>query len=252
MLIVIQAGLWGLLAGSGLLLGALVAAIFSKGLTHSRIATVMGFGGGVLIAIVTVELVAESFRESQSLGAIAALLAGGAAFSGINWLLQQRGAKHRKRCGECVPQPSETETPGSGVAIAVGSVLDGIPEALVIGISIAAGGHIGAGIVIGFFLANIPQGLSSAAGMRLAGRSQRYILAIWTAIPLAVGVTAAIGALIFAGPSEASPVILAFAAGSVLAMLAETMIPEAFDHAPPMIGLITVVGFLAALLLVQH
>lgn len=250
--IVVEAGLWGLVAGSGLSLGAMAAVLFSRKLTHSRIATIMGFGGGVLIAIVTVELVAESFRESRSATAVFALLAGGAAFSGINWLLQQRGAKHRKRCGECVRQSSESATPGSGLAIAVGSVLDGIPEALVIGISIAAGGHIGAGLVIGFFLANVPQGLSSAAGMQLAGRSRRYIFSVWTSIPLAIGATAATGAYMFAGPNQASPVILAFAAGSVLAMLAETMIPEAFDHAPPMIGLITVTGFLAALLLVQH
>lgn len=229
-----------------------MAEFFSKGLTHTRIATVMGFGGGVLIAIVAVELIAEAFNDGSPPLAVAALLLGGAVFSSINWLLSKRGAENRKRCGECVEQTREEDQSGSGLAIAVGSVLDGIPEALVIGISIASGGIFGIGVVAGFFLANVPQGLSSAAGMRQAGRSKTYVFAIWTGIPLIMAATAALGGLLLTGSGQAPPIILAFAAGSVLAMLAETMIPEAFDHAPPMIGLITVAGFLAALLLVQH
>lgn len=249
----IGAGLWGLFSASGLLIGALVADLFSKRLSHRLIATVMGFGGGVLIAIVAVELMGDAIQTGMSIGAITALLGGAAIFSGINWYLANRGAKNRKRCGECVEQPSETEHRGSGVAIAAGAILDGIPEALVIGLSMLGGGKIGMGVVAGFFLANIPQGLSSASGMKLAGRSRRYIYAIWAGIPLLIGQTAALGNIALGSASTDAPgVILCFAAGAVLAMLAETMIPEAFDDAPPLIGLITVTGFLAAFLLVQH
>ena len=235
------------------MIGAVVADLFSNRLSHRLIATVMGFGGGVLIAIVAVELMGNAIKTGMSAAAITALLGGAAIFSGINWYLATSGAKNRKRCGECVKQTTEKEHSGSGVAIAVGTVLDGIPEALVIGLSLVGGGKIGVGVVAGFFLANIPQGLSSASGMKLAGRSRRYIYAVWVGIPLMIGLTAAFGNFALGSVStEATTVILCFAAGTVLAMLAETMIPEAFDHAPPMIGLITVTGFLSAFLLVQH
>lgn len=144
------------------------------------------------------------------------------------------------------------EQKGSGLAIAVGALLDGIPESMVIGLSLLSGGKIGLALVAGFFLANIPQGLSSASGMKTAGRSRRYIFSVWTGIPMICGVAAMIGNLAL---GSAAPgffaAFLAFAAGGVLAMLAETMIPEAFEDAQPFIGLITVVGFLAAFLIIK-
>ena len=165
------AGLWGLLSGSGLLVGAIVAdALFGK-LTHRMISAVMGFGGGVLIAVVATELIGERVSDDLGPTAVIALLAGAAIFSGANFYLSRRGAKNRKRCGECTEQPREGEQHGSGAAIALGSVLDGIPEAMVIGMSVANGGAISVAVIAGFFLANVPQGLSSTSGMKVAGRS---------------------------------------------------------------------------------
>ncbi|WP_296173137.1 hypothetical protein [uncultured Brevundimonas sp.] len=251
--IFVQAGLWGLLSASGLLIGAILASSLSRHLGHRAVAAVMGFGGGVLIAVVSVELMTEAYRLSGLLPTVGGVLSGGAAFSLINWRLAAAGAKNRKRCGECVHQPSEDEHKGSGAAIAVGALMDGVPEALVIGLSLLGGGQIGLGVVAGFFLANVPQGLSSASGMKLAGRSRRYIFTVWIGIPVVIGLAALVGSLLLgAAPAALMPAILAFAAGAVLAMLAETMIPEAFENAQPFIGLITVVGFLAAFLLIQH
>lgn len=246
------AGLWGLLSGSGLLVGAILADAFFGRLTHRMIATVMGFGGGVLIAVVATELISE--RAPAGLGplAIFTLLAGAAIFSGTNWYLADRGAQHRKRCGECTEQPNERDQTGSGAAIALGSVLDGIPEALVIGMSVAGGGRISIAVVAGFFLANVPQGLSSTSGMKLAGRSRAYIYAVWIGIPLVICMAAGAGNFLLGSGETLAPAILSFAAGAVIAMLAETMIPEAFEKAPPFIGLITVTGFLAAYLIAQH
>jgi zinc transporter, ZIP family len=122
----------------------------------------------------------------------------------------------------------------------------------VIGLSLLGGEKIGLDLVAGFFLANVPQGLSSATGMRKAGRSSRYIFSLWTGILLISGMAAAAGYLLLGTAAPALPAtILAFAAGGVLAMLAESMIPEAFWDAQPFIGLITVVGFLVAFLLIK-
>lgn len=247
-----QAAWWGLLAGSGLLIGAAAAVAFHNRLPHRWVAATMGFGGGVLIAQLSIELVESAFTRGGSVAATSGLLLGATAFSGINWRLAHSGARHRNRCGECVPQPSEVEHEGSGLAIALGAALDSIPESLVIGVSAVAGGNVALGLVAGFFLANVPQGLSSASGMKRAGRSTGYIFAIWAGIPLIGGMASAAGYLLLGTADPAIPAtILAFAAGGVLAMLAESMIPEAFHDAQPFIGLITVVGFLVAFLILK-
>ena len=250
--IVLQAGLWGLLSSSGLLIGAAIAVGFYDSLSHRLISAVMGFGGGVLIAVLSIDLMEKAFTGGGALAAVSGLLLGASLFSVLNWQLARYGAKHRNRCGECVEQPSEAEQKGSGLAIALGAVLDGIPESLVIGLSLVAGGKIGIALVAGFFLANVPQGLSSASGMKTAGRSTTYIFSIWAGIALISGLAAGAGSVLPGASGPGLPaVILACAAGGVLAMLAESMIPEAFEDAQPFIGLITVVGFIAAFLIIK-
>lgn len=247
-----MAALWGVVAASGLLIGAGVAVAFDARLSHRKVAAVMGFGGGVLVAVLSVDLMDTAFRRGGAPAAASGLLLGASVFCAVNQRLAQRGARHRNRCGACVAQPSEAEHRGSGEAIALGAVLDGVPESLVIGLSLLDGGRFGFGLVTAFFLANVPQGLSSAAGMKKAGRSSRYIFTVWTAILLSSGTAAAGGYLLLGNaPPALSAAILAFSAGGVLAMLAESMIPEAFADAQPFIGLITVVGFLVAFLIIK-
>lgn len=185
-------------------------------------------------------------------------MGGALLFSLGNWLLERRGAAERKRCGMCVPQPSEAEIPGSGRAIAVGALIDGIPESLAIGLSTAASGAEGGqgdmslsiALVAGFFLANIPQGISSASGMRVAGRSREYVLGVWATVVAASTIASIVGAVAFEGVSDVFlAAITALAAGGVLAMLAETMIPEAFHLNRRFIGAVTAFGFMVALLL---
>ena len=241
-----KAACWGLLAASGLLIGAVVAVTLDARLSHRIVAAIMGFGGGVLIAVLSIDLMDSAFKGDPAAATFGVLI-GATTFSAINWRLAQAGARHRNRCGECIEQPSETAWKGSGLAIAVGAVLDGIPESLVLGLSMLDGRSIGLGLVAGFFLSNVPQGLSSTSGMKKAGRSNRYIFGLWTGMLLISGLAAAAGYLWLAAAVPAMPaMILAFAAGGVLAMLAESMIPEAFADAQPFIGLITVVGFLVA------
>ena len=172
----LQAAAWGFLSASGLLIGAVGG--YYNWLRHSSIARVMTFASGVLLAVVAVELVINARVVASLHWTVLGLLCGAAMFSFVNWLLSRRGAQHRKRCGECVEQPDEEQQPGSGLAIAAGTFLDGVPEGVVLGLSVLHEGAPGLGTVTAFFLANIPEALSSSAGMRQAGRSARYVFGV--------------------------------------------------------------------------
>ena len=244
----LQAAGWGLLSASGLLIGA-VGGYYTR-LQHPAIARVMTFAAGVLLAVVAVALVIDARGATSLYWTVMSLLCGGAVFSSVNWLLSRRGARHRKRCGECVEQPAEEQQPGSGVAIAAGTFLDGVPEGVVLGVSVLQQGAPGLGTVTAFFLANIPEALSSSAGMRRAGRSGRYVFGVWIGIILMISLSAALAGLLLRGTGPAvGGAVEAFAAGAILALVSETMIPEAFHGSPQFNGLLLVVGFVVLLIL---
>ncbi|HKP74851.1 MAG TPA: hypothetical protein VJT67_04875 [Longimicrobiaceae bacterium] len=241
----LEAGVWGLVAGAALVVGAAIAWVFA--VPQRAIAGVMAFGAGVLISALSFELMDEAYRRGGFAATAAGFFAGAAVYTGANAVLKRRGAKHRKRSGR---QPSEAESSGSGAAIAVGALIDGIPESIVIGLSLLRGGAVSTVAVIAIFLSNLPEGLSSAAGMKKAGRSAGYVFGVWGGIALASGAAALLGYVAFAGVGPAVvAAITATAAGAILAMLVDTMIPEAFETAHDYAGLITVAGFLASFLL---
>jgi ZIP family zinc transporter len=231
----------GALSSVGLLVGV-IAGAFSR-LPHRRVAMSMSVGAGLLLAGVSLKVAADAIRVAGPIAAALSLLLGATVFSASNACLARFGGAHRKRCGDCVQQPTELQQPGSGVAIALGNALDAAPEAMLLGVALRDP-VLPVALTIVFSVSNLPVALSSTAGMRTAGRSYSYIFLVWSAI--AVGGTATIAAGYFGFGSLGQswpPRLQAFGAGALLAMTAETMIPEAFHNSPRFSGLLAAFGF---------
>lgn len=239
----IEAGLWGLLAGGALVVGAAVA--WFVRVPRTIVAAVMAFGAGVLISALAFDLVDEAEHTGGLTATAVGFGIGAVVYVAANIALSRRGARHRKRAGD--EQPSEDEQSGSGAAIAIGALLDGVPESVVLGLSLLGGGGVGVPVLAAIFISNLPEGLSSSAGMKNNGRSARYVFGVWIGIAVASGVAGGLGCLALQGASgEWIAVITALAAGAILAMIADTMIPEAFERAHLLTGLIATVGFLCS------
>jgi ZIP family zinc transporter len=238
----IEAGLWGLAGGGALVAGALVAWFLR--VPRDVVAVVMAFGAGVLTAAAAFELMDEAERNGGLLATSSGFVGGAVVYVLANVLLARYGARQRKRSSD---QPSESEQAGSGTAIAVGALLDGVPESVVLGVSLLGGGGIGVTMLAAVVISNVPEGLSSVAGMKQAGRTARYVFGVWGAIAVASGISAALGNLLLDSASpQVVAVITAVAAGAILAMIADTMIPEAYERARLYTGLCTTAGFLVA------
>jgi ZIP family zinc transporter len=239
----LQAGLWGLLAGGALVVGAAVAWVLS--VPRTAVASIMAFGAGVLISALAFDLVDKAESRGGLAATVIGFLGGAVVYVAANVVLARRGAQHRKRSGD--QQPSEDEQQGSGAAIAIGALLDGVPESVVLGLSLLGGHGVGVGVLVAIFISNLPEGLSSAAGMKRNGRSATYVFGVWVGIAVVSGLAGLLGCLLMQGASPALiAVITAVAAGAILAMLADTMIPEAFESTHLYTGLIATVGFIVS------
>jgi ZIP family zinc transporter len=240
--IALQAGLWGLLSGSALLLGAAIG--WFAALPRRLVAGIMAFGAGVLISALSFELMDEAWHRS-GLAPVAAGFVGGAfAYTVANRLLADWGARHRKRSDGALRASHKQQCSENGSALALGALLDGIPESIVIGVSLLEGGAVGYVAVAAVFLSNLPEGLSSAAGMKAEGKSAAFVFLLWGAIAIAAGVAALAGNLLV--PVGWIPVVQSIAAGAILAMIVDTMVPEAFEGTHDHAGFIAVIGFLVA------
>jgi ZIP family zinc transporter len=230
---------WGLLAASSLVIGALVAMVFRIG--SRAIGLIMGFGAGVLISAVSFDLVEEAAGKSVGSGALlAGLFSGCLVFAGGDWLIGRFGGSERK-------DSTGDQEAGSSLAIVLGTVLDGIPESMVIGLTIYQGGAVGAAYLTAVFVSNLPEAISSTSGLLAAGWSKARTLRMWVAIAVVSGVASAGGYGLFQQSSPATVAfVLTFAAGAILTMLANTMMPEAFEHGGRWVGVVTTLGFAVA------
>lgn len=222
----------------------------------------MAFGSGVLVAALTFSLVEEAFSLSQSIPPVViGFILGGVAYSVANHILDRKSKSKSKSKSDGDTgavrkrKRSHGDNAGggksaSGLALLVGSVMDNIPENMALGISLVTGGAVNIVLVAAIFISNFPEGLASTEGMKSNGRSKKYILVLWSIAVIIGTLSTAIG---FAVLSKTSPfvisVAISFAAGAILVMLAESMIPEAFEEGGSKIGLAAMAGFAIAFIL---
>ena len=243
-----QALIAGGLVGLAFPLGGLLSRLNPFG--HRGFAVAMAGGAGLLLAVALIDLLPGA-REGAGLGvALGSFLGAALVYSALNRWIHARGGEHRKRCGGCVAPDTEAQTPGSGMAIVVGSVMDALPEAVLLG-AVAAMGGVSAGLVVALVLGNAAQAMSATAGLRHSGRSARFVWGLWAAVGVSVaGLSAAACFSSQFLPATAQSVLMAVAAGGLLAMIAEAMLPEASEESPPFVGVVAALG--AALFLLVH
>lgn len=239
--------MWGLVSGLALVIGALGG--YYIRFSERAIAGIMAYGSGVLISMLTFDLMGESFRQGGIIPSCLGFLSGAIVYTIANEILAVYGARNRKRSDK-QKSTAEEEADNDSMGIALGALLDGIPESVVIGVSLLAGNGVSLVAVVAIFLSNLPEGLASATGMKKAGKSKKFIFGMWLGIAIISGISSYLGYTIFGKLDDTSIAVSgAFAAGAMLCMIIDTMIPEAFAKTHKAAGIIGVLGFLTAFLL---
>ena len=230
---------WGFLAAASLIVGGAFALRHRVG--QRMLGLTMAFGSGVLISAVAFELVEKAFDISAGEGGVAlGLFAGSAVFFAGDTLIDRLGGDDRKHSGG-------RQVEGSALAIVLGIVLDGIPESIVLGLTIVVSGSVSAAFLVAVALSNVPEAIAASTGLSQSGWAARRILGLWTLVAVVSGVAALVGFTILDSASpETVAFVLAFAGGAILTMLADTMMPEAFEHAGKLVGVVTTFGFALA------
>ena len=236
----IEAFGWGGLGAAALLVGALAAYLFDP--SRQVMAVIMALGTGLLIGSVSFELVDEAL-EHQAVAWVALLvLVGAATFTIGDWLLTRNGGGERK-------DADGAQAEGNPLAIVLGSVLDGIPESFVLGLTVLQGG-VSVSLLAGVALSNLPEGMSSSSGLKVAGWPRGRVLVMWSLVVLVSAVSAAAGYVLLDPHSgRTGALVQAFAAGALLAMLADTLLPEAYKVEGVLTGPLVVAGFAFSLAL---
>jgi len=218
---------WGALTASSLVLGALVG--LARPWPERLVGLVLGFGAGALISAVTFELAEDGVAIGGGLAVAIGLGAGALTYF---------------TCDSMIERPGRSDT---GAALALGAFLDGIPEQLVLGLGIALGDGVSVGLLAAIFVSNLPEAMGSATALRAGGRSDHQIARLWCAVAGVCTLATLLGyGLADATSDRLQGAINGFAAGALLVMLVDSMIPEATRRAGRATGLITTLGFAVA------
>jgi ZIP family zinc transporter len=230
----LEAALWGLVTAGSLLLGAAIAIAARP--SDRTVGLTIALGSGALIAAIAYELVLEAFETSFGLAA-AGFTLGAVAFYAGDWTIDRRGGHGRKKLAG--PQLGSAAS-----AIVLGTVLDGIPESFVLGASLRTDGAVPIAVVVGVFVSNVPESLSASSGLLASGWTRARVLGMWILVLAASVVAASLGWLALATlGGDGGAFALAFAGGALLVMLADTLMPEAFELGGREAGLLTALGF---------
>jgi zinc transporter, ZIP family len=223
---VLEAGLWGLLGQATLIVGSFIALQFA--VPRQLIGWITAFGAGTLVAAAAFELSVPAYHEAG-----ARMTGVWIAIGAVTFFVADRVVAKRAPKGE-----------HASTGIALGAVLDGIPESIAIAISLISGATVSGAMVVAVLLSNLPEGMASTPGFVRGGWSKARILALWSGIALAGGIAAAVGyALLGDAPADVLGAIQAFAAGTILTMLASVMMPTAYADGKEPVGLAFVFGF---------
>lgn len=230
---------WGFLAAATLIAGGAVALRWRIG--ERTLGLVMAFGSGVLISAVAFELVTDAWDRAAGHGSVAlGLFAGSLTFWAGDVLIDRMGGAHRKHSGG-------RQAEGSALAIVLGIVLDGIPESIVLGLTLVVEGSVSVAFLVAVALSNVPEAFAASSGLVSAGWKRAHVYALWLGVALVSGLAALFGYAVFDSASNVTVAfVLSFAAGAILTMLADTMMPEAFEHGGRLVGVVTTVGFALA------
>ncbi len=229
---------WGSLSAFSLVLGALLA--LARPWPRRVVGLVLAFGAGALISAVSFELAEEGFELGDQGATAAGLAVGALVYYALDGVVARIGSSGRGRKGRVAGS-------NAGTALALGAFLDGIPEQLVLGIGLAAGGGVGVGLLVAIFVSNLPEAIGSASAMRDAGRGDRAILLLWLGVAVVCTLASVVGyAVADTVSNNFKAAIDGFAAGALLVMLVDSMIPDASRDAGRTAGLVTTLGFAVA------
>lgn len=226
---------------SAVVIGAL-AALFLK-IPKRVIGWIMAFGTGTLIGAATFELLGDALNDGGIIPTAIGFTAGAVVYTLFDLLVSAKGGAGRKRSAK------SGDSNQSGLGIFAGTVMDAIPESIMLGASLLAGNGVSVVLVVSIFVSNIPEGLSSTVGLQ-GKYSRGKIILMWLSV-LLISALAALGGYLFLEqlPEEMGAAIGAFAGGGIIAMICSTMMPEAFEEGGPIVGLIASMGLLVSLLL---
>jgi ZIP family zinc transporter len=228
----------GLVAASSLLLGGLVALLHEP--RERTLGLIMAFGAGVLLSAVAYDLILEAQAISGGAGIPLGIAAGALTFFVGDRIIERAGGGDRKAV-------RKRAGVGSPKAIVLGTVLDGVPESIVVGLTLLGGEGVSIALLVAVFLSNVPEAMAGTSGLAASGVRGGRIMAMWALITAVSGIAALAGyGLLGGAPQWAVAFVLAFAAGAVLTMLADTMMPEAFERGGQVAGLATTLGFVVA------
>ncbi len=239
---------WGTFAASATLFGAILA--LKVTIPKRIIGYIMALGTGALIGATTYELLEESLEISGIFEVAIGFLGGALLFTILDYFISHRGGHQRKGADRNISKDSEQQDTGktSGMGIFIGSVMDTLPESAMIGMSLIGGAKVSLALVVSVFISNIPEGLASTVGLRKSGFSQKKILFMWLLVVFFSALSSLAGATLLEDASNSIKAIVScFAGGAIIAMLASTMMPEAYKEGGPTVGFVTSIGVFISL-----